>query len=154
VAKTPEQYLGAVEKPRSFLSFHYFHSFMHRVEPFDEHGRSLATQRYEHARTLMDKGALEQAAVLFQQAAIESPHFKTYELLGECYLRMGRFAEAIPFLAAASFLNNGVKASSLLAEAWLALGRHSDAGAAVEIALSRDPKNKLALKVREQLERR
>jgi tetratricopeptide (TPR) repeat protein len=79
---------------------------------------------------------------LFQQSAVASPHFKTYELLGECYMRLKRLPEAIPFLAAATTLNRGVRAPSLLAEVWLALGHHQEAAEAASIALSRDPQNK------------
>jgi tetratricopeptide (TPR) repeat protein len=97
----------------------------------------------------MEDGGVEQAAELFRQAAIELPHYKTYELLGECYMRLERFTEAIPWLAAATTLNAGVRAPSLLAEAWLALGCHAEALAAADIALTRDSKNKAALRVRE-----
>ena len=64
-------------------------------------------------------------------------------------MRLERFNEAIPWLAAARTLNPGVRAPSLLAEAWLALGRPTEALAAADIALTRDSKNKTALRVRE-----
>jgi tetratricopeptide (TPR) repeat protein len=97
----------------------------------------------------MADGLYQQATELFHQSATESPHFKTYELLGECYMRQKRLTEAIPFLAAATALNVGVRAPSLLAEAWLALGHHVEAAEAAGVALSRDPQNKVALRVRE-----
>jgi lipopolysaccharide biosynthesis regulator YciM len=97
----------------------------------------------------MEDGWYEQAADLFHQAAVESPHFKTYELLGECYMRLKRLNEAVSFLAAATTLNRGVRAPSLFAEAWLALGCHVEAVVAADITLSRDPKNKAGLRVRE-----
>jgi tetratricopeptide (TPR) repeat protein len=118
-------------------------------EPLDERGRSPASQLYEHARELMDGGAYEQAAEFFHQSAVESPHFKTYELLGECYIQLNRLTEAIPFLAAATALNRGVRAPSLLAEAWLSLGHYVEAAEAAGVALSREPNNKAALRVRE-----
>ena len=43
-------------------------------KPFDERGRSPASQRYDEARRLMEDGAVEQAAELFRQAAIELLH--------------------------------------------------------------------------------
>ena len=98
---------------------------------------------------MMEDGSYEQATELFHQSAAESPHFKTYDLLGECHVHLKRLTEAIPFLAAATTLNRGVRAPSLLAEAWLALGRHVEAAEAAGIALSRDPQNKVALRVRE-----
>jgi uncharacterized protein HemY len=120
-------------------------------EPFDERGRSPAHQRYEEARRLMDGGAFEQAARLFEQSAVESPHFKTYELLGECCMYLEQWTRAVLYLSAATTLNRGVRAPSLLAEAWLAIGRRTEAGEAADIALSCDPKNKTALAVRERL---
>ena len=98
-----------------------------------ERGRSPASQLYEQARRLMADGSFEQAVELFHQSAVESPHFKTYELLGECYMRLKRLTEAIPFLAAATILNRGVRAPSLLAEVWLALGRGVQAAEALPI---------------------
>lgn len=98
----------------------------------------------------MADGSFEQAAQLFMRSVVASPHFKTYELLGECYLRLKRLTEAIPFLAAATALNRGVRAPSLLAEVWLELGCHKEAAEAAEIALSRDAQNKVALRVRER----
>ena len=118
-------------------------------EPFDERGRSPANQLYQHARLLMEQGAYEQAAEFFLQSAQKSPHFKTYELLGDCYMHLQRLTDAIPFLAAAVIMNSGVRAPSLLAETWLALGRHAEAAEAAGIALSREPNNKKALQVRE-----
>jgi tetratricopeptide (TPR) repeat protein len=118
-------------------------------EPFDERGHSPARQRYEQARRLMEAGEFGEAASLLHQAGVEQPHFKTYELLGECYVHVKRWSEAIPFLAAATTLNRGVRAPALLAEAWLALGQHREAAEAAELALARDPKNKAALRVRE-----
>jgi lipopolysaccharide biosynthesis regulator YciM len=96
----------------------------------------------------MADGSFEQAVELFHRSAVASPHFKTYELLGECYVHLKRLTETIPFLAAATTLNRGVRAPALLAEAWLALGRHREAVETADIALSRDPKNKAALRVR------
>src|SRR5262245_13662978 len=119
-------------------------------EPFDERGHSAARQRYEQARRLMEAGGFEEAAALVQEAGVEQPHVKTYELLGECYVRLKRFGEAVPFLAAATTLNRGVRAPALLAETWLALGRHREAVEAADIALSRDPKNRAALQIRER----
>ena len=102
----------------------------------------------------MENGDTEQAVGLFQKSAVESPHFKTFELLGECLLRLKRFSEAIPYLAAAAAMNRGVRAPAILAEAWLALERYDEALEAAEAALLRDPMNKGALKVRKIVEGR
>ena len=123
-------------------------------EPFDERGLSPALQYYEQARRLMENGDTEQAVGLFQKSAVESPHFKTFELLGECLLRLKRFSEAIPYLAAAAAMNRGVRAPAILAEAWLALERYDEALEAAEAALLRDPTNKGALKIRKTVEGR
>ena len=61
-------------------------------------------------------------------------------------MRLERLSEAIPYLAAATTLIRGVRPPSLLAEVWLALGQHIEALAAADITLSRDPKNKVALR--------
>ncbi len=118
------------------------------TEPYDERGKSPALQLYNHARELMDADRLDEAIAIFLKSATLFPHPKTYELIGECHARLRRFADAIPFFAAATTLNRHVRAPSLLAEAWFALGRHDEAIEAADIALARDPQNKKALKVR------
>jgi tetratricopeptide (TPR) repeat protein len=117
-------------------------------EPFDERGKPPSTQLYYHARELMDAGRIEDAIVAFQKSAAKCPHFKTYELIGECYIKLGRLTDAVPFLAAATTLNRGFRAPSVLAEVWHLLGRHYEAVEAADIALMREPHNKKALKVR------
>jgi|GEM_PF-1239570 len=116
-------------------------------EPFDDQGRSPAMQFFEEARLLMKVGNFETAADLFVQAAIRAPHFKSYELLGECYVRLNHLTLAIPYLAAATILNRGTRAPGLLAETWFALGRYAEALEASQIALSRDSKHKASLRV-------
>ena len=69
-------------------------------------------------------------------------------------MRLKRFTEAIPYLAAAAAMNRGVRAPAILAEAWLALGRNGEALEAAEAALLADPMNKDALKIREIVEGR
>lgn len=99
---------------------------------------------YEEARALMDAGQLDQAITTFHASALESPHAKTYELLGECYLKLLRFKEAIPYLAAATALQHHVRPPSLLAEAFLALEDYSDAVRMAKIALVIEPNNRKA----------
>ena len=96
----------------------------------------------------MDDGKLEDAVVLFQQSISYSPHFKSLELLGECFVHLNRLREAIVPLAAASSLNKGVRAPSLLAEVFLQLEDYHAAGNMAEIASSRDPNNRRAREVK------
>ncbi len=95
----------------------------------------------------MDKGNLMEAVAFFQQSIAALPHFKSLELLGECLLKLNRPQEAIVPLAAATSLNPGVRAPSLLAEAFYMLGEDEDSKKFVAIALQRDPKNRKALEM-------
>lgn len=106
---------------------------------------------YSEARKAMDAGQFEAAAGLFQQSIQADPHFKPLELLGQCLIALGRPQEAIVPLAAATTLNNGVRATALLAEVFWELGRKMDAEQLAEIALGRDPNNKKARMVKEKL---
>jgi tetratricopeptide (TPR) repeat protein len=108
---------------------------------------SDASDLYHKARALMDKNSLEEAIILFQNSAELDPHFKTLELLGECYIRLNRLREAIIPLAAAVGLNKGVRAASLLAEVFLNLKDYDKAKEMAEIALSQEPNNKKAIEV-------
>ena len=97
----------------------------------------------------MSEERLDGAIQLFLAAASSCPHYKTYELLGECYLRLERWVEAIPWLAAATTLNRQARAPSLLAEALLRHGDHERAIEAADIALSRSSGNRRAIKARQ-----
>jgi tetratricopeptide (TPR) repeat protein len=106
---------------------------------------SQSSELYRQARELMEKNRLEDAVPLFRQSIALSPHFKALELLGECLVRLNRLPEAVVPLAAATTLNRGVRAPSLLADVFLKLEDYNGAYEAAEIALSRDPNNRLAL---------
>ena len=108
---------------------------------------SCGSDLYHKARALMDKNSLEEAIILFQNSAELDPHFKTLELLGECYIRLNHLPKAIIPLAAAVSLNKDVRAASLLAEVFLKLKDYDKAKDMAEIALSREPNNKKAIEV-------
>src|SRR5689334_19985164 len=108
--------------------------------PGDEYSFVL----YQTGWQLMQSRRFADACDPFRQSSILCPHFKTFELWGECLLRMGRASEAVPPLAAATTLNHGVRAASLLADALLNAGLAADAQVAAREALNRDPGNRLA----------
>jgi uncharacterized protein HemY len=95
----------------------------------------------------MDAGRLREAVEAFQLSAAASPHFKTLELLGECYLRIGEPERAVVPLAAATTLNAQSRAPSILAEVFERLGDSERAGEMAREALRRDAANKRALAV-------
>lgn len=83
----------------------------------------MADALYDWAREAMDAGDLPRATVLFHASAHERPHFKTYELLGECYVRQGELTNAMLYLAAAAGLGQRQSRSRyLLAQALEARG--------------------------------
>lgn len=108
-------------------------------------------QLYQTGRSLMDDGDVDGAIAKFEASARLLPHFKTLELLGECLVRTGQLTEAVVWLAAATALNRGVRAPSLLAEVFLKLDDKYRAEDLVEIALQRDPRNHRALAVKDAL---
>jgi tetratricopeptide (TPR) repeat protein len=107
---------------------------------------------YKKGRLLVRTGDYEEAISLFRRSAEMEPHFKTFELLGECLLALNRNSEAVGPLAAATTLNRGVRAPSLLAEAFLRNQKFDDAEDFAKLALQRDPRNKRARDVLEKLE--
>lgn len=66
---------------------------------------------------------------------------------GEAWLLKGEPRKAVVTLAGATTLNKQVRASSLLAEAFLALGQQNEAYEIAALALQRDPANNKALAV-------
>lgn len=87
----------------------------------------------------MDAGDLVTASALLEQSLAGDIHFKTLELIGELRCRLGQHREAIIPLAAATGLNRGSRAPCLLAEAFLELGKWSDAQSAATESLRRTP---------------
>lgn len=106
---------------------------------------------YNEAREAMDQGELDRAVELFRRSSELYPHFKTLELWADCLVGLGRLTEAVVLLAAATTLNRGVRAPSLLSEVLLKLGELHDAREMAEIALARDPRNRKALEIKERL---
>lgn len=94
---------------------------------------------YQQAVQLCEQGRFEEAMPLLAASARVSPHFKTYERLGECLLRLGRAAEAVLPLAAACALNVGPRARVLLARALAQLGEAHEARSWIADALQRHP---------------
>ena len=95
----------------------------------------------------MNENRFEDAIALFQRSAELDAHFKTLELLGECYIRLNCLRGAIIPLTTAVGLNKGVRAASLLADVFLKLNDYDAAKEMAEVALSREPNNKKALEV-------
>jgi tetratricopeptide (TPR) repeat protein len=102
---------------------------------------------YVAARKRMDAHDYEQAVILFEESASASPHFKTLELLGECYHHLGKLRSAIIPLAAATALNLQSRAPALLADVFSRLGEDETALRFARLALERSSNNKLALEV-------
>jgi tetratricopeptide (TPR) repeat protein len=95
----------------------------------------------------MDAHDYEEAVLLFEQSASASPHFKTLELLGECYHHLGKLRSAIIPLAAATALNLQPRAPALLADVFCRLGDNEAAIRFARVAIERAPGNKIALEV-------
>lgn len=95
----------------------------------------------------MDSGAFDEAIQAFSESVAIDPHFKALELMGECLLVLGRPIQAAVPLAAASALNDQVRAPSLLSQAFLSIGDFRQAGKFANAVLARAPGNRMALTV-------
>jgi tetratricopeptide (TPR) repeat protein len=111
----------------------------------------VGCELYDQGRALMESGALAEAAEAFSQSAAEDPHFKTLELLGECYAKLDRLKDAIVPLAAAAALNRQSRAPALLAEVFEQLGQREDAIEMARLAIQRSGNNKRAWAVLHRL---
>ena len=79
------------------------------------------------------------------------PHFKTYYLLGECFLKTNQPLCAIGPLETASRMNTSVRAVSLLAEAHFRLGEYDQADRVADEALQRDTNNRKAKAIKDKV---
>lgn len=93
----------------------------------------------------MEKGDFPLAIEKLTKSAEMSPHFKTYECLGESYLLLGEPQQAIMFLAAAAGLGNRqFRSYFLLAQALLGLNELEKAREKLNQALAMNPEYKAA----------
>jgi tetratricopeptide (TPR) repeat protein len=107
---------------------------------------------YKAGRAEMERGNFQAAIQYFSKSVEHLPHFKTLELMGECYLTLGNPREAIVPLAAAIALgSNEFKASYLLSRAFLELGERNDALKYVTRALEMKPDFKRARELRDAI---
>ena len=107
-----------------------------------------STGAYRRGRAAMEAGNFAVATKWLAVSAKLSPHFKTWEVLGESLLQQGRINEAIVPLAAATLLNKQGRAPSLLAKALLKQGDEVKAHEMARLALERAPGNRLATSIR------
>ncbi len=83
---------------------------------------------YHQGREAMAAGDLESSIRFFEESAQIEPHFKTLELLGECFLKRGQHGEAIiPLAASVGLGNKPYRALYLLARALHTVGRRAEA---------------------------
>ena len=88
----------------------------------------------------MEREDFDAAVEQLSHAFFLEPHFKTLELLGTCCQRLGRFHEAVLYLAAAAGLGNRqFRARFLLAEVLASLGDIDGAVNKLEEAIELNP---------------
>jgi tetratricopeptide (TPR) repeat protein len=118
------------------------------------HDSDRALELYDRARHLEELGDMEAALPLFQASATLAPHFKTFELAGNCLREMERSGEAVVYLAAAATLGpKQCRCRFLLARALSSLGRVEQANAFLDECLEVNPGNRVAVVLRDELMR-
>ena len=108
-------------------------------------------QQLADARRLMDGG--EAASVLPEVARLARDHpvYEVLVLLGECHLALGEAKQAVVPLAAATGLSDHPRPASLLARALIETDQRDDALLICQRLLRRDPKNREALTIMQQV---
>lgn len=103
---------------------------------------------YEEGRQFFDNKNFELASEKFKESCNLFPHFKTLELLGECFLKQEKYNQAIIYLAAAVGLGNkSYRSYYLLAKALLEVGEVNKAIEKLKEALILNPNYKEAEKL-------
>jgi tetratricopeptide (TPR) repeat protein len=115
-----------------------------------------AYKLYSEARTAIDAKELGVAVEKLRRASALAPHYKSYELLGECLLQQGEATEAVLYLSAAAGLGNKqTRCRYLLAQALIRLDptREADAIDKLQEALDLNPQYKAAKQLLEDITR-
>ena len=107
---------------------------------------------YKRGKELFESKNFEKAIEHLQRSNLEYPHHKTLELIGVCYLQSGNPNHAVMYLAASALLSKHAKPAALLAEAFLKLNRNAEAVEFATLALKRNPKDRLATAVLQDLQ--
>ena len=108
---------------------------------------------YQDGRIAMEKRDYRVALENLQQSAAFLVHFKTHELIGECYLELGKPGDAIVHLAAAAALGNKqVRPYLLLAKALKATGEVYQARGMLQKSLSINPNYRSAKEFLKEIE--
>jgi ribosomal protein L16 Arg81 hydroxylase len=95
---------------------------------------------YNEGRSLFEKESYDAAAALLLQSCREIEHYKTRELLGECFDRRELWSEALPHYESAYRLNpRSNKTAILLASLLRRLGRHNEAAEIARQVIARAP---------------
>lgn len=100
---------------------------------------------YNEGREAMRKNDYLKAIELFERSSKLAPHFKTFELLGECLLSINKPLEAIIALATSAGLGSKpFRATYLLGKALSQTGQESDAIDQLQKAIKLKPDYKAA----------
>ena len=112
----------------------------------------LSYELYQRGKDAMERCEYESAINYFRDSIEHYPHFKTLELLGECFLFANKPVEAIPPLAAAISLgSNEFRAAYLLSRAFVEIDDFKKALAYAEQATKMKPDFRRAEELRQQI---
>jgi tetratricopeptide (TPR) repeat protein len=104
-----------------------------------------SSQLHDEGTRAMKLSDYSAAVEKFTDAANLHPHFKTYELLAECYVELKNFPEAIKYAAAGAGLgNNQFRSRFILAKALAEYGEFQWAVDKLNEALRMKPDYKAA----------
>jgi tetratricopeptide (TPR) repeat protein len=114
-----------------------------KPEPEESTGKGLLF--YQKGREAIASGNLVSAIRFLEQSAQIDPHFKTFELLGECLIKRGQCSEAVAALSMSVELGNKpYRALYLLAQALESIGHREEAIARLTQAIEMKPDYKAA----------
>ena len=108
-------------------------------------------RRVSELRAQLDTGDADATLRQIEQAAHDDPNPPMLGLLGEAYLRLDRANDAVIPLAAATGLSDHSQYAIILARALLKIGRTDDGMLIAQRILRRDPRNRDALDIMQQL---
>ena len=119
--------------------------------PLDE---GLDYDLYRKGLAAFERGAFQEAEVLFEASLEVREHWKTLERIGECAWRLRKVDKAIASLEKGAALGRLSKTPHLLAQVYLERGAIAEARRSLEEALRRNPQYHPSLKLLRQLDER
>lgn len=107
---------------------------------------------YEDGRNLYGAGKFEEAIRALEKTLKTSPHYKTFEIIGDCYARLDNRTNALTYMLASIAMHPSPRACYWVSNIFIEIGDKENAVKYLKKAISLQPNYKKARDMLLQIE--